>query len=1077
MVHAYQTWQKCATLVVVFCLFSIAAFAQRSIGGKVVDVAGNALIGASVIVKGTTNGTYTDDSGAFSLTIEGQAPALIVSYLGYRTKEITLSGAETNVSVTLEESDLALEEVLVTGYSTQQKKDLTGAVSVVKTKDLLSVPAGNFQQQLAGRAAGVVVGDNGEPGSPVSIRIRGVGTFGNNDPLYVIDGVPRDANRMVDLNPSDIETFQILKDASAASIYGSRAANGVIIITTKKGKAGQTKVSYNGYYGVQNHGKLIDVLNAQEWATMRFQALANAGLSVADAGQNIPQLYGTGSTPVLPDYIFPAGAKEGDPRVNPANYNADISSANFNLITKANKQGTNWQEELYQTAPIQDHNLSFTGGNKGSVFALTLNYYNQEGLVIHTYNRRYSMRMNSEFKIGKYLSLGENMKISHNEDIRTLGNATGGSAITGAIQMQPIVPVYDINGFFGGAKGIVSNAGNPIADRYRQKDNKNYGLNAFGSLYANLNLGFLGGIFNDISFRSQVGIDYGMYNGYAFGYRNIEAAEVVSSNSFNQYSGYGFSWTLYNTLTLDRQLSEKQKLKVYVGTEAVLSSGRDMSGTRVNYFVDSQNFWTLNAGSALGQQVGGGAYSGPALYSIFGRVEYNLMDKYILNGTVRRDGSSVFGSENRYGVFPAFGVAWRVSSESFMQNVTFFDDMKLRFGWGQTGNQKINASNPYSTFGSGPGSSAYDINGTSTSPILGFESTRLGNPASKWETTTSTNIGIDATMLDNKLEVSVEWWNRRTTDLLYVQELPGTAGDVAAPAINIGDMENVGVDAQLTYHGKTAGDKLKYNLGVTFGTYKNEILRVGTNDATFFTGGGTRIGNISRSLKGYPIASFYGYQVIGFFQNDDEIKNAPDQPGEEKVGRYRLADINGDGVVNESDQTFIGNPHPDFTYGLNLDVSFKNWDLSAFFQGSQGNEIFNFARWEIDYEVFNLNRSKEALYDSWSPNNRNATLPRLDFSDQVSNSFLHSRYVEDGSYVALRQVQLGYTFQNFGKMKVDRLRVYLQATNPIMITKYRGYNPAITTNGFGDGADRAMGIDYGAYPVNKQLIIGANLTF
>ncbi len=1077
MVHAYQTWQKCTTLVVVFCLFSIAAFAQRSIGGKVVDVAGNALIGASVIVKGTTNGTYTDDSGAFSLTIEGQAPALIVSYLGYRTKEVALSGAETNVSITLEESDLALEEVLVTGYSTQQKKDLTGAVSVVKTKDLLSVPAGNFQQQLAGRAAGVVVGDNGEPGSPVSIRIRGVGTFGNNDPLYVIDGVPRDANRMVDLNPSDIETFQILKDASAASIYGSRAANGVIIITTKKGKAGQTKVSYNGYYGVQNHGKLIDVLNAQEWATMRFQALANAGLSVADAGQNIPQLYGTGSTPVLPDYIFPAGAKEGDPRVNPANYNADISSANFNLITKANKQGTNWQEELYQTAPIQDHNLSFTGGNKGSVFALTLNYYNQEGLVIHTYNRRYSMRMNSEFKIGKYLSLGENMKISHNEDIRTLGNATGGSAITGAIQMQPIVPVYDINGFFGGAKGIVSNSGNPIADRYRQKDNKNYGLNAFGSLYANLNLGFLGGIFNDISFRSQVGIDYGMYNGYAFGYRNIEAAEVVSSNSFNQYSGYGFSWTLYNTLTLDRQLSEKQKLKVYVGTEAVLSSGRDMSGTRVNYFVDTQNFWTLNAGSALGQQVGGGAYSGPALYSIFGRVEYNLMDKYIINGTVRRDGSSVFGSENRYGVFPAFGVAWRVSGENFMQNATIFDDLKLRFGWGQTGNQKISASNPYSTFGSGPGSSAYDINGTSSSPLLGFESNRLGNPASKWETTTSTNIGIDATMLDNKLEVSVEWWNRRTTDLLYVQELPGTAGDVAAPAINIGDMENVGVDAQLTYHGKTAGDKLKYNVGVTFGTYKNEILRVGTNDATFFTGGGTRIGNISRSLKGYPIASFYGYEVIGFFQNDDEIKNAPDQPGEEKVGRYRLADINGDGVVNESDQTFIGNPHPDFTYGLNLDVSFKNWDLSAFFQGSQGNEIFNFARWEIDYEVFNLNRSKEALYDSWSPNNRNATLPRLDFSDQVSNSFLHSRYVEDGSYVALRQVQLGYTFQNFGKMKVDRLRVYLQATNPIMITKYRGYNPAITTNGFGDGADRAMGIDYGAYPINKQLIIGANLTF
>jgi TonB-linked SusC/RagA family outer membrane protein len=571
-----------------------------------------------------------------------------------------------------------------------------------------------------------------------------------------------------------------------------------------------------------------------------------------------------------------------------------------------------------------------------------------------------------------------------------------------------------------------------------------------------------------------------MYNYYGFNYRNIESAEPNSSNQFFQGAGYGLNWTWYNTLTFDHQINENNKLKAYVGTEAILGSGRNVDATRFNYFVDSQNFWTLSAGNPLGQQANGGAYSGPALYSVFGRLEYSLMDKYIINGTVRRDGSSNFGAENRYAVFPAFGVAWRVSSESFLQNVSAINDMKLRFGWGQTGNQRIDAGNQFSTFGSGPGSTAYDINGTGTTPLLGFDANRLGNTASKWETTTSTNIGLDATVFDNKLDVSLEWWNRRTTGLLYQQELPGTAGDLTPPFINIGDMKNVGVDAQLTYHGKSAGDKLKYNIGLVFGTYKNEILRVGTNDETFFTGGGARFSGspITRSLKGQPISSFWGYQIQGIFQDEGEVAAAPAQPGEKKVGRWRFADVNGDNVVDAKDETFLGNPHPAFTYGLNLDLSWKNFDFSAFFQGSQGNEIFNYTRYWIDFETFNGNRSIESLTDSWTPNNRNASLPRLDFSDQISNQFATSYYIEDGSYLALRQAQLGYTFQSIGKMKVDRLRVYLQATNPIMITNYRGYNPAFTVANADDGnADRTMGVDYGYYPIVKQFIIGANLTF
>lgn len=1074
----FYNFLKSSLLGAFVVLLNLGVSAQdRRVTGKVSNASdGQAIPGASIQVKGTTTGTSADANGNYSVAVKSANDVLVITSIGYKSTEVRV-GSQSVINVSLTEDANALSEVLVTGYGTQQKKDLTGGVSVIKPKELLAVPSGSFQSQLEGRAAGVVVGGTGEPGSPASVRIRGIGTFGDNDPLYIIDGVPRDGNRQVDINPNDIESIQVMKDASAAAIYGSRAGNGVIIITTKKGKAGEAKVEYTGYYGIQKAGRLVDVLNAQEWATQRFQAIANAGLKPEG---NIAALYGTGATPVLPDYIFPVGAREGDPRVNPANYNADINSSNFNLITRANKTGTDWQREIMQDAPIMEHNMTFSGGTDKSRYAVSFNYFNQEGLLKHTYNKRYSIRANTEFKIKKYLTIGENLKVSHNEDIRNIPNGPGeGSVIQGSMRAQPIMPVFDITGFYAGAKGILSNASNPYAALARNKDNKGYGLNLFGNVYADLNLGFIDdaagtNIFKNLSFKTQIGLDYGYYHYYGFGYRNIEAAEPNSSNSFYEGGGYGAGYTWYNVLTFDKQFGNDHHLKIYGGSEAILNQGRNSSGNRFNYFVDSKNFWTLSAGAPAGQQANSDAYNS-ALYSLFARAEYSLMDKYLFNATIRRDGSSVFGPDNRYATFPSAAFAWRISKEDFLKDLTWVDDMKLRVGWGQIGNQKIDGANAYSTFSSGAGFSAYDIGGTSTSPLLGFALNRIGNTASKWETTTSTNLGLDVTLFNRKIDVALDVWARKTSDILYQQELPGTASSATAPSVNIGDMENRGVDLSVNYRGSAMTSKLKYNIGLNLGTYRNKILRVGENDGTFFTGGGSRIGDISRSLKDNPMAMFYGFKLDGFFNTDAEVRAAPEQPGGKAVGRWRLADINNDKVVDDNDKTFIGNPHPKFTYGLNFDVNYGNWDFNVFFQGVQGNDIFNYTRYWIDFEVFNGNRSKEALYDSWTPQNTNASLPRLDITDQVSNGFVHSYYIEDGSYFRAKNLSLGYKLR-LGKSG-NVARIYGQATNLFTVTKYRGYNPAFTTAGFGGGADRTIGIDYGYYPVVKQFIVGVNLNF
>ncbi len=1068
------------SLLAFVMLFAAGVSAQ--VKGTVKDSGtGEPLIGASVSIKGTTTGTVTGLEGDFVLDAKA-GDLLQIVYTGFTTQEVTV-GADLNVNVLLEAGAL-LDEVLVTGYSTQRKKDLSGAVSIVKSKDLIAIPTGNFIGALEGRAAGVSIGTSGEPGSSVSVRIRGVSTFGDNNPLYIIDGVPRRGAYQNAINPNDIESIQVLKDASAASIYGSRAGNGVIIITTKKGKAGQPKVTYDASYGLQNPVKLVKMLNSQEWATMRFKALANAGAKPEGANA---QLYGTGSTPVLPDYILPAGAKEGDPRVDPSKYNADINSSGFNLITKANKVGTNWQQEVFNQAPITQHNLSILGGSEKSRYGVSFNYFDQDGILITSFSKRYSFRANTEFKMKKYLTVGQNLTVALESSNRPLGGGQNeGSPIMNAIRAQPIMPLYDIKGFYAGGKGIATNAGSPFAQLDRGRDNSNKFNTIFGNVYGELNLGFLDdalgtGFLNGLTYRSSIGGNYGSGHFYNFNYRNIEHAEPSSSNGFNEGVNDNNDYTFTNTLIWDKTIGS-HTIKLLAGTEAILSQYRNVGGSRSNYFTDDKNFWTLRGGAPTGQNNYSDA-GNSSLFSLFARADATLFDKYIVSGTVRRDGSSRFGSESRYGVFPAFSVAWRMSQEDFMQGIDWLDDLKVRFGWGQTGNQEIDANNPYSQYSSGIVFSSYDINGNSTNPVAGFAQASVGNLKSKWEATTTSNFGVDASIMNGKMDITLDIWNRKTTDLLYRLPLPSTAGTITAPFVNIGDMENKGIDLGINYRGGIT-KALKYDLGLIFGTYKNQILRVGDSDESFFSGGGSRFAGtgITRSIKGLPISTFYGYKVIGIFKNQAEVDAAPDQSSVvgAKIGRWKFADLNNDKKIDGKDYGNIGNPHPDFTFGFNLGLTYKRFDFTAFLQGTVGNEIYNYTRYWIDFETFNGGRSYESLYESWDPQtNPNSLLPRLDFSDQQSNQASTSYYVEDGSYVRLKNLQLGYQLPSIGsKIGLDNLRLYIQGLNVFTMTKYRGYDPAFNVADPGAaGSDGTIGIDYGFYPAARTIMFGLSASF
>lgn len=1058
-------------LTLLFLLaWSVGTFAQSvQVTGTVTDDTGEPLAGATVLVQGTTTGVLTDADGKFSITTE-KGVTLLVSMVTFQAQTVVVGDNTDGISISLEGS--TLEEVVVTGYTSERKADIIGSVSVINTKDMLSTPSANLSGQLQGRAAGVVVGNDSRPGNGAKVRIRGFTSFGSSNPLYIIDGVPtKDPSK---INPNDIESVQVLKDATAASIYGARAAQGVIIVTTKSGTKGSIQLSYDGFYGVQAIPKSSypDVLNTEEYVEY---------LKLNNGPGFIHPVFGNMASPTIPDRIvvspsFKGGVSASDPRAASDLYDISDFGAAYQIMDVSD--GTNWFDAALRPAIVQNHQVAATGGSERSTYSFSMNYYGQEGMYEFTDYNRYSARMNTSFTPVKWLKVGENFQFSYDKGE---GNSGGGGTLgegspwAWAYRMVPYIPVYDIGGGFGGnAVGESGNATNPIAVLSRNQDDYFENYKAFGNAYAEITP------IEGLTIRTSYGIDFGYFFNRDITYRTYESSENTSITGFNTASNYNLTWTWTNTATYEKTFGD-HNIKLLAGTEAISFSGNGISVSTNTFDFEDPIFINLNTDQFATPSTSSSQPIPERIASLFGRVDYIFANKYLFNATVRRDGTSKIYETERYGIFPSVGVGWRLSEEKFLQDVAFLDDLKLRFGWGQMGSiDNVSAGNQFTLFSSGVGFSNYDINRTNNGSVVGYTPYRAGSLTTVWEFSETTNIGLDASLLQGQVDFGFSYFINNTKDLLVGKVKNGLEPQVLQPAINLGKMQNKGFEFNLT-HRKNIGD-FAYDVTLLFTHYTNEVQDIDGNPNTFFTRSAARIGDVVRTSVGEPVSYFYGYEIDGFFNSESEI-NAVQQDGA-VVGSWRFRDQNADGVINDEDQVKLGSPHPDFITSLNVDLAYKGFDFNMFWIWNQGNELWNHNKYFTDMRVFVGGVSKRVLYEGWTPENQNATLPRLaPGSESGYTSFTRANandyYVEDGSFLRLRTMQLGYSINPsiLNRLSVSNARIYVQGQNLFTLTKYSGPDPDINVSGQNPNDDLKMGVDESGFPTMRQWLFGINLTF
>ncbi|MCG8306499.1 MAG: TonB-dependent receptor [Cytophagales bacterium] len=1038
-----------------------------TITGKVTSLEdSDGLPGVNVYIKGTTQGTVTDAGGKYSIEVPNENVILMFSSVGFITEEIVV-GNRSVIDINMAPDITALDEIVVVGYGIREKKSVTGAVSSVDSEQLRAVPVANAAARLQGRVSGVTITTDNSPGGDATVRVRGFGSINNNDPLFIIDGVPTTGG-LTRINPNDIESMTVLKDASSSAIYGVRAANGVIIITTKRGKAGAPKIAFDVRYGIQKAINKLDLMNTREYGDMLFLEMRNTGLSPGDPGWGTQQ-YGNGATPVIPTYT------------NPVANSVDESTYSYpeNLIMKASVPGTDWYDEIFDTAPIQEYNFSITGGTNKGNYSFSSGYLNQEGTVIHTGFERYAARMNADVILKDWFEIGESLGITYTDRVG-LDNNREGNPISHAYRMQPIIPVYDIAGNFAGTKAPgTGNGQNPVAMLYRDKDDYSRQMRIIANAYAKIN------ILDALSVKSLFGVNYESQRERDRFIKNPEFSEAKPTDRLTERYRGGLQWNWSNTLNYTKTIND-HRFDVLLGTEAVNYYWDHFNAGRTSFISTDLDYMVLDGGES--DQSSEGSFDEWATFSYFGRINYSYQTKYLAEAVVRRDASSRFSEDNRWGTFPAFSVGWRISEEVFMDGVrNWLDDLKLRFGWGQNGNDRIGNYNIYSTYRANIDESFYDIGGSGTSTRSGFRKYKLGNPDALWETTTTTNLGVDAAFFDNRLEINLDVYTRKTEDMLYKQQLPNTWGQLQLADVNVGKMENKGLDLMLTYHGNI-GNGLTFDVRGNISHYKNEVVKLNDNANEILYGTSLRQNIYTASTTGEAISSFYGYIVEGIYNSWEEVYahvpySADDFANDtySKPGVFKYKDVSGpdgvpDGKITGDDRAFIGSPHPAFTYGLNIDVQYKNWDMTMFFQGIQGNDLVNYVnRWTL-FTNFQGNRLPRRLYESWTEeryaSGAKITMPialQEDSEMQKNSSF----FVEDGSYFRMKDLQIGYTLPESlsTKTKIDRLRVYLQATNLFTISDYSGLDPEIRTG----RNDRIFGVDEGAYPTSRMFMVGISL--
>ncbi len=1048
----YFKHKRQALLILALCLLApfIGVAQNVNVSGTVTDKSGTSIPGVSVVVEGTTKGTITNIDGKYSISV-AENSTLLFSFVGYKQHSELVKSAKV-INVTLQEDAEKLDEVVVVGYGQMKRADLTGSVvSVANDAIEKSVPT-SVDQVLQGRAAGVQVQQNsGAPGASSSIRIRGINSLNaSNEPIFVIDGVVIDgssgsgtANPLSTINPADIVSMDVLKDASATAIYGSRAGNGVIIITTKKGKKGEARVSYDGYIGIQQMPKKLNLLNLQQYATLK-NTKSDMGLVDWD------------DTFIRPDLL---GA------------------------------GTDWQDEMFTNALMQSHNVSVSGGSEKSTYALGLGYLNQEGIAVGSGFERFNLRASFDSQVKDFLKVGVNFNFSNPKQNTTVSDD---ALIITALKQTPNVAVRNAEGEYDGPDTDEFVQNNPVG-LAMLRENRSETASIRANTYAEAT------ITNGLTFRTEYGLDYGMNNAYTFspsytfGALANEVREGSRTKSFSKF------WNWRNVLTYNKEFGV-HAVNAMLGQEMQRSFWENLYGYRSGYLSNGATDLNLgDANTARNQN----ASNESTLSSLFGRAFYSYNDKYLLTATLRYDGSSKFHKDNRWGWFPSAAVAWKVSNEDFMKSLDKISNLKLRLGWGAVGNQNVSNNAFVSTY-----ASSATVWGT------GLLASNTANPDLQWETTYSTNLGFDLGLFDGRIDFIADFYNKETKNLLLQLPLPsyvGTQGQgsTSAPWVNIGSLQNRGVELTLNTINIDKGDFL-WKSNVVFSLNRNKVKSLDTESSminkTIQQGSETTV--ITRTAVGEPIGQFYGYKVVGrfesatdFYYKDDngDVKPValPDgmEISEESVwiGDYKFADINNDGVIDDEDRTFIGNPNPDFTFGIGNSFSYKGWDLNIFLTGSVGNEVINYQRRWLDNPRENHNLRVEALdyaklqlIDPNGPNDfRNVQIvggdeyaPRLAASSasSASNYRFSDRFVEDGSFLRIQNISLAYNFPSHwvSKLKLENLKLYMNLQNVYTFTKYSGYDPEIGSI----NQDALMtGIDNGRYPTPRIYTFGINVTF
>jgi TonB-dependent starch-binding outer membrane protein SusC len=1011
-------------ITILFIKIALVAAAQTKITGRItLDPTGETAIGATVVAKGTTVGTSTDVDGNFSLLVPAGSTIVVASYTGYQSQEIAL-GTATTYNIRLSESTAQLNEVVVTGYGSQKRSNISGSVSTVKADEIAERPILRVEQALQGRTAGVQVTQNsGSPGSTLSVRVRGVGTINNADPLYIVDGIPVDGLDF--LNPNDIESINVLKDAASAAIYGARGANGVVLITTKGGKRNQEgKLSYESYYGVQRATRFVELLDASEYATLQNEAYVAAGKTPLPEFQN-PTLLGS---------------------------------------------GTDWQEAIFQHAPIASHQVTFSGGGDRSAYTISGNYFSQDGIVggDKANFERATVRFNGAQDLKKWLTVGNNLAFTWLQRDGLTENSQYNSPIIRALNIDPITPVRKADGTFAYSNYSSTDIANPV-NAIEQTYSRWRSNRLVGSVFGDVKLA------KGLTFRSAFSLDatFAVQRGFIpkFDLSNVPSlseapvAEKSLVNSVSVGNNNWRNWQSENVLTYQKNFREKHDLTLIAGTTALQNRYDANGGANTNLPSNKwEDAYISNTIDPIASQSAWQWATESSLSSYFAKANYELKNTYLFSATFRADGSSRFGRNNRYGYFPSFSAGWIASHEPFWK-ISAINFLKVRASWGQNGNDRIgdyafstvvlNGQNY--TFGSGE-----DITN-------GAVALTAANPDLKWETSTQSNLGLDVELFDGRVQFTGDAYLKKTSDMLYAAPIPLVAG-TAPPIQNVATAENRGLELSLNY--RNFDRPLKFSVGGNVAFVQSEVTGLGRGGEPVFSNYVQFANaNASKTDIGRPIASFFGYVTDGIFQNQAEVEAAAFQSQETVPGDIRFKDLDGNNVIDENDRTYIGNPTPRVTYGLTTDFQWRGFEFNLFFQGAEGNDIFvNTTRYDFPF----VNRSASAL-TRWTGAGTSNDEPRVSLSDPNQNARVSDRFIEDGSFVRLKTLQFGYNLPKnwLKRVHFEKMKVYLTAQNLLTWTRYSGLDPEIGSV----GGNLEIGVDRGFYPQARTVLGGVSLTF